>query len=324
MITYYDFDDLHHAARTGQRSRWADFHIMRNEDTDEHQQNEMPPHICDFHQVCVDLRSDYRIGMDSAQHQTSDKSLYFLPRGSIISWSSEHTDLWAGFTIMFKAELLQDSVTGGLQQFLGAATPTLVELDGAAAAQLSALCERMLTEYHGQQPDARFVIKDWLRLFLRYANRYARFSRPSAAGDHTELKYRFQKLLSFNVERERSVAFYANALNVSPRHFTRRIRETAGRSAKQIIQEKLVEVAKSYLYDGSLTVSEVAFALNFSNVPQFSRTFKQWSGVSPSAFRRGEEKAVRLNEYEPDQFDDNDEVIDGTMKAIMEQPGKTP
>ena len=287
MTTYYDFDELHHAARTGQRSRWTDFHIMRNEDTDEHQENEMPPHRCDFHQVCVDLRSDYRIGMDSAQHQTSDKSLYFLPRGAIISWSSEHTNLWAGYTIMFKGELLQDSVAGALEPFLAASTPTLVKLDGAAAAQLSAMCERMLAEYYGDQTDARFVVKDWLRLFLRYANRYARFSRPSAAGDQTELKYRFMELLSFNVQRERSVAFYANALNLSPRHFTRRIRETAGCNAKQIIQEKLVEVAKSYLYDGSLTVSEVAYALNFSNVPQFSRTFKRWAGVSPSAFRRG-------------------------------------
>ena len=293
MTTYYDFDDLHYACRTGFRSRWPDFQVIRNEDADVHQQNEMTPHICDFHQVCVDLRSDYRIGMDSERHRTTDKSLYFLPRGAIISWSSEHTDLWRGYTIMFKAELLQDSVSGALEQFLGASTPTLVELDDAAAAQLSELCERMLEEHQGDQADARGAIKDWLRLFLRYANRYARFSRPSAEGDQTELKYRFLELLSFNVQRERSVSFYANALNVSPRHFTRLIRETAGCSAKQIIQEKLVEVAKSYLYDGSLTVSEVAFRLNFSNVPQFSRTFKQYAGVSPSAFQRSvREQAV--------------------------------
>lgn len=290
MTTYHDFDDLHHAARTGQRSRWSDFHVMRNEDTDVHQENEMPPHICDFHQVCLDFQSDYHIGMDNQRERTTNNSLYFLPRGAIISWSSEHTDHWRGYTVMFKAEFLQDSVVGALEQFLGAATPTLVKVDDVASERLSFICEQLIEEHQSDRPDARLIIKDWLRLFLHYGNRFASFSQPSEPDDKTELKYRFLELLSFNVQRERSVAFYASALNVSPRHFTRQIRETAGCSAKQIIQEKLVEVAKSYLYDGTLTVSEVAFELNFSNVPQFSRTFKQYAGVSPSAFQRGVRK----------------------------------
>ena len=287
MTTFYEFNDLHYACRTGQVSRWADFHVIRNEDTAGHQLAEMPPHLCDFHQVCLDVESDYDIGMDSTRRRTSNNSLYFLPRGSLLSWTSEHEDRWRGYTAMFKAELLQDSLAGSLHHLLDTATPTLVNLDEAAAAQLGQFFERMLEEQRGEHPDARQLVKDWLRLLLHYGNRYARFSAPTAAGrDDRELKYRFLELLTFNVHRERSVAFYAAALNLSPRHFTRQIRRTAGCSAKQIIQEKLVEVAKTHLYSGQLTVSEVAFRLGFSNIPQFSRTFKRYAGVSPSRYQR--------------------------------------
>ena len=284
--TLANFNDLHQAARTGHRSDWSDFHIIRNEESSEHQLPTMLPHRCDFHQVCLDLESDYTLGMDSQHQQTNNQQLIFLPKGAIVSWSSDHVDLWRGYTIFFKPEFLLGPRLGDAERLLAGVEPTLVQLDKAAVSSLSYLCERMLTEQRERAADAKEVIKNWLRLFLQYGNRYLQFDSAEAPGE-MRVKYQFLELLSANVHRERSVSFYAAALNLSPRHFTRLVKRATGQSAKQLIQDKLIEVAKARLYDGRLSVSEVAFELGFSNIPQFSKVFKRGVGVSPSAYRRG-------------------------------------
>jgi AraC-like DNA-binding protein len=51
-----------------------------------------------------------------------------------------------------------------------------------------------------------------------------------------------------------------------------------------IIQK--IELAKSLIINNQLTLTEIAFKLNYSSVAHLSTQFKNITGITPSAFQR--------------------------------------
>jgi len=52
-----------------------------------------------------------------------------------------------------------------------------------------------------------------------------------------------------------------------------------------LIDEARLQLARRYLADESLTISEVSFALGYSEPSAFARAFKRWAGCAPAEFR---------------------------------------
>ena len=48
------------------------------------------------------------------------------------------------------------------------------------------------------------------------------------------------------------------------------------------------ELALHYMGNPDMTLSEIAFALGYSELSAFSRAFRSWTGTSPQRYRRGE------------------------------------
>ena len=58
-----------------------------------------------------------------------------------------------------------------------------------------------------------------------------------------------------------------------------------GLSYQQLLDETRHELARRYLDDQGKSVTEITFLLGFSEQSAFTRAFKRWSGMSPSAYR---------------------------------------
>ncbi|MCW8931830.1 MAG: AraC family transcriptional regulator [Gammaproteobacteria bacterium] len=55
---------------------------------------------------------------------------------------------------------------------------------------------------------------------------------------------------------------------------------------KSLLDEIRSNLAKEYLIEQKLCLSEIAFLLGFSEVSSFSRAFKRWTGVSPGQYKK--------------------------------------
>jgi AraC-like DNA-binding protein len=85
----------------------------------------------------------------------------------------------------------------------------------------------------------------------------------------------------------RAASDFAQQLNVHVNHLNRAVREATGKTTSQIIGERVLQEAKIMLKHSAWNVSEIAYALGFSEVTHFNNFFKKQVGTSPGKFRNG-------------------------------------
>lgn len=83
----------------------------------------------------------------------------------------------------------------------------------------------------------------------------------------------------------RAASDYASQLNVHVNHLNKAIKETTQKTTSQIIAERILQEAKILLKHSTWTVSEIAYALGFTEVTHFNNFFKKHTQLSPLKFR---------------------------------------
>ncbi|WP_111307485.1 helix-turn-helix domain-containing protein [Confluentibacter sediminis] len=110
------------------------------------------------------------------------------------------------------------------------------------------------------------------------------------------LALRFLKLLNENFKRERTVQFYADILCLTPGYLSKVLKTISKKTAGQLIDEAVIMEAKLLLKNQTLSVSEVANELQFSDQSFFGKYFKKHTGYSPSEFRKIKFKKLILDQ----------------------------
>lgn len=100
-----------------------------------------------------------------------------------------------------------------------------------------------------------------------------------------EILANFHLLLKKSFHKEHMVQFYAVELGITAKHLSVITKELTGKSAIELIQNVLVEEAKSLLCQG-LPMREIAMKLHFSDQSFFGKFFKRNVGISPKEFRQ--------------------------------------
>jgi AraC-like DNA-binding protein len=83
----------------------------------------------------------------------------------------------------------------------------------------------------------------------------------------------------------RSASEFADQLNIHVNHLNRAIKEKTQKTTTQIIAERILQEAKILLKHSNWSVSEIAYALGFTEVTHFNNFFKKHVQLSPLKFR---------------------------------------
>jgi AraC-like DNA-binding protein len=84
---------------------------------------------------------------------------------------------------------------------------------------------------------------------------------------------------------ELSLTKVAKAANSSANYLSEKFKEATAINFVKYVARTRYEKAATFLRDGDLRVSEIAFASGFQSLSQFNRVFKRLSGKSPTAYR---------------------------------------
>lgn len=152
--------------------------------------------------------------------------------------------------------------------------------------------QKIEQEYQHIDRHTQDIILSQIDLLLNYSQRfYERQFITRKAANHDVLS-RMEQLLHEYFENEESlknglptVEYLAGKLNLSPHYLSDMLRLHTGQSAKQHIQDKLMEKAKEYLTGSNLSVAEIAYQLGFEYPQSFNKLFKKKMDISPLQFR---------------------------------------
>lgn len=100
----------------------------------------------------------------------------------------------------------------------------------------------------------------------------------------TSMAVRVQRLLLESQNGFPSLPATARLLHLTPRTLHRRLIDE-GTSYKALLEDVRRTLAVEMLKSERQGVSEIAFALGYSDVANFRRAFKRWQAMSPAAFR---------------------------------------
>lgn len=136
------------------------------------------------------------------------------------------------------------------------------------------------------------LIASNIELFLNYCERF--YDRQFITRDNANrgILEKFEELLNGYYSSDKpqnlglpSVAFFADELNLSANYFGDLMKKETGKSAKDYIQNKIIEIAKHKTFDAGKSVNEIAYELGFKYPQHFTRLFKNVTGYTPKEYR---------------------------------------
>jgi AraC family transcriptional regulator, transcriptional activator of pobA len=119
---------------------------------------------------------------------------------------------------------------------------------------------------------------------VRFENAYGRQIRP--IGSAQRIVEGYTGLIEEHLSEGLTVADYAQKLGITPTHLTRVCREVCGKTASNLLHERVINEARRLLEDTDQPVRNIARDLGFGSAAYFTRAFGQRIGITPSAARR--------------------------------------
>ena len=171
----------------------------------------------------------------------------------------------------------------------------IYELTDQQVNQLQIIYDRMFEEINSDYQHKYDVLRTLVFELIHFALKM----EPPAASDKKAIhaSQRISTLFLELLERQfpiddnhnrvhlRAASDYAKQLNVHVNHLNRAVKETTEKTTTQLIAERFLQESKVLLKHSAWSVSEIAYALGFTEVTHFNNFFKKHAMISPLKFR---------------------------------------
>lgn len=92
-------------------------------------------------------------------------------------------------------------------------------------------------------------------------------------------------LLYHHLKENRPISYYADALNITPKHLSKVVKSIKNISVKQWIDDVMVYEIRQTLIGSQKSIQEISDEFSFSSSDAFHHFFRKHVGVSPSQYR---------------------------------------
>ncbi|MEU6915051.1 helix-turn-helix domain-containing protein [Streptomyces olindensis] len=243
------------------------------------------PQRPDFHHLLTLTAGRLRHTVDFTAYVLRPGSWLWVRPGQVHQWGD--LSRAEGTLILFRQDVL-DPATATAARVDDPHAPALSTPVTDDAEALTMAAEHLSREFHalGRLPlEAHMAALRHLLavLVLRLAHLTVPAGGPAPEPDETYV--RFRDAVEAHFTRTRRVEDYAHMLGYSPRSLARAALATAGLSAKEFVDRRVVLEAKRLLAHSDLTAAQISDQLGFANPSQFSKYFTHRTEQSPIDFR---------------------------------------
>ncbi len=274
------------------RQHHVDFNVQKMEDIYRNARGKnVFPHRHDYYTVLFVINADGEHVIDYKAFRLAKNQVFFVSPGQV--HQVKLNALPKGWVVTFTRDFLTENdiseefiLNVNLFQPYGDSPP--VFLDEISTQRLVNTIQEM--EACLPQP---LLYRDralgaLLQLFLIYTNQCcALISNNAHEPESNEvcILRDFKQLVDLHFTQWHKVNQYAEALYITPKHLSNTVKLTTGKTAKQLIQNRLMLEAKRLLLHTNQSVKEIAYHLGFEEPLHFSAFFKKGLNQSPSNYR---------------------------------------
>ncbi len=288
LTRFKDINEFFEATGFELRTDIPDFFVFSLNDIPKSGIMSMHPYQKDFYHITLVLKSKKSEITIDEQHNTSQENfLFFLSTEHIYSWKRDFSV--KGFTVFFKPSFL-NFYTGNFESdfsFFDLADRNIIELSPSKIKEVSEDFEKLYNEFHTSSLYREQILQtQLLSLLYKFKGIQEDFSTLEILPNKRQaLVFKFKNLVNNLFITSKQVGDYAGKLFVSVSTLNKIVKDLTGKTAKEIINEKVILESKRMLLYTSNDIAQIAFNIGFDEPTHFIRFFKTHTLQTPKEYR---------------------------------------
>jgi AraC-like DNA-binding protein len=228
--------------------------------------------------------------IDFSSFAVQPYQIYFMVPGQVHSWDfdGEVDGYVVNFsTSFFQSFLLRPDYLESFTFFNGIAEDGVINLPADLHEQIIRIFEEIVAHASQRNSFRLDIVRVLLlQLFLEIDKHTHTRKLPAIPFFNYTLLKNFQKLVEKHYITLKRPMDYAELLYITPNHLNALCKEHLGITAGDIIRNRVLLEAKRMLVNQNLSISEICYALNFSDNSYFTKFFKKYEHITPEEFRK--------------------------------------
>ena len=260
------------------------------------QRNDYPhktilPHRHSYFELCIFTNGAGEHEIDFKTYPIKPPSIHLLSPGQV--HLIRRGDNYEGYLLVFSRDFYNLRFKGleiipGYPLASHLPNGPVLNMDQDEFTDFISIIANIEKEFSQLSPETEEIIISFLNIFfLRLRNRFAALSgagnqKPEPA---RMLVNKFNQLVDRRFDQIHQVSDYAELLGESALQLNRAVKNLTGKTAGELIIERLILEAKRLLLYSELNNKEIAYKLNYEDPSYFSRIFRKKTGYTPTEFR---------------------------------------
>ena len=213
--------------------------------------------------------------------------IYSIAPGQAHGWNIEtYNKEYKGYLVTFNESFLLTGDTVLEQNLFKLFNPLnmtpYLEFNPALFSQTFPTMSILEEEYNKKETDF-YLLRSLLETLIHYLAKLKFQNTPRLMMDCQRL-VNLRKEIEINYKKEKNVDFYARKIDLSAKRLNEITKDITGETVTQILHHRLLLEAKREIVSGTKTIQSISEDLGFENPSYFSRFFKKYEGLSPTAF----------------------------------------
>lgn len=254
------------------------------------------PHKHNYYEMCFFTDGSGAHEIDFVTHSIVSPSIHFLRPGQVHLIKRGQT--YRGYLVVFSEEFFNLrfqnlEIIPGYPLVANLKNGPIINLNNEQFDEFHQLIKNIENELLEMDFDSVEIIISYLKIFfLKLKQNFSKLVANQNEGNSATKNtvYRFNQLVDKYYGQILHVKEYAELLGESPIQLNRAIKSVTGKSASEVIIERLILEAKRLLLFSDLNNKEVAYKLNYEDPSYFARIFRKKTGFTPSGFRKSMSK----------------------------------
>lgn len=178
--------------------------------------------------------------------------------------------------------------------FFASGAHPVVPLSETQKTIMMEIFKKLHTEFNAGDNYNEAIVHSYLRILFMESLRIRGLQAPAdPLSARFMLTQKFKNLLeeefitagTHKRKHARTPAQFAAILRVHPNHLNAVVKQTTGKTIRELINERTLSEAKILLKHTDKQASEIAYELGFLEAASFNRFFKKLTGITPLLFR---------------------------------------